>query len=62
MVPPTILRQLNRLRGRERRLRLAWGAARWLAVVVAALFVGSVCGLAVLLRGRARRPCVSLAK
>src|SRR5690348_10333858 len=39
MVPPTILRQLNRLRGRERLLRLAWGAARWLAVVVAALFV-----------------------
>src|SRR5689334_20457361 len=39
MVPPTILRQLNRLRGRERLLRLAWGASRWLAVVVAALAV-----------------------
>src|SRR5438067_12717987 len=39
MVPPTILRQLNRLRGRERLLRLAWGGARWLAVVVVALAV-----------------------
>jgi hypothetical protein len=39
MVPPTILRQLNRLRGRERLLRLTWGASRWLAVVVVAVAV-----------------------
>ncbi|HEV3259717.1 MAG TPA: hypothetical protein VG013_22810 [Gemmataceae bacterium] len=37
MVPRTILRQLSRLRWRERGLRLAWGATRWLAVAVALL-------------------------
>src|SRR5262245_19409870 len=37
MVPPTIRRGLSRLRWRERVLRLAWGAARWLALALAAL-------------------------
>ncbi len=35
----TIRKQLSRLRRRERLLRLSWGVARWLAVVVAALAV-----------------------
>src|SRR5262249_20878098 len=39
MVPRTILRQLGRLRQRERLIRLAWGAARWLAVVVTLLVI-----------------------
>jgi hypothetical protein len=39
MVLLTITRQLRRLRRRERLVRLAWGAARWLAVVVVALAV-----------------------
>ncbi len=37
MVPRTIKRGLARLRRRERGLRLAWGAARWLALALAAL-------------------------
>ncbi|HWE37038.1 MAG TPA: hypothetical protein VG406_10765 [Isosphaeraceae bacterium] len=37
MVPTTIPRLLGRLRRRERRLRLAWGLARWLAIVAVAL-------------------------
>ncbi len=37
MVPRTILRQLSRLRWRERSLRFTWGAARWLAVVLIVL-------------------------
>jgi hypothetical protein len=37
MVPTTIPRLLDRLRRRERRLRLAWGLARWLAIVAGAL-------------------------
>jgi hypothetical protein len=39
MVPRTILRQLARLRRRERLLGLAWGGARWLAVTVLLLAV-----------------------
>lgn len=35
----TILKQLDRLRRRERLLSLAWGAARWLAIVVVALTI-----------------------
>ncbi|MBV9125913.1 MAG: hypothetical protein JO112_21390, partial [Planctomycetes bacterium] len=39
MVPRTILRQLARLRRRERLLRLTWGGARWLALAAAVLTV-----------------------
>src|SRR5262245_14121835 len=37
MVPPTIEKQLSRLRTRERALGTAWAAARWLAVCAALL-------------------------
>src|SRR2546423_12089353 len=37
MVPSTILRQLARLRWRERLLRFSWGSARWLAVALIVL-------------------------
>lgn len=37
MVPRTIRKHLARLRRRERGLRLVWGAARWLALALAAL-------------------------
>lgn len=37
MAPTTLQRLLSRLRRRERRLRLAWGLAHWLAVVAVAL-------------------------
>jgi hypothetical protein len=37
MVPRTIRRQLARLRGQERRLRLLWGAARWLTLTLTVL-------------------------
>src|SRR6266542_1004877 len=37
MVPSTIRKELARLRRRERLLRLAWGAARWLALAVVVL-------------------------
>src|SRR5262249_7606350 len=39
MVPRTILSQLSRLRWQERRLRLVWGAARWVVLAVMALAV-----------------------
>jgi hypothetical protein len=39
MVPRTILRQLARLRGKERRLRFTWGVARWLALSLIVLAV-----------------------
>src|SRR5436189_125486 len=37
MMPATIRKGLGRLRRRERLLRLAWGAARWLALAVTVL-------------------------
>ncbi len=37
MVPATIRKQLGRLRRREKLLRLAWGASRWLALAAAVL-------------------------
>jgi hypothetical protein len=37
MVPRTILRQLARLRGKERRLQFTWGVARWLALTLCVL-------------------------
>ena len=35
--PRRSLKQLARLRGRERLVRFAWGAARWVAVVLLVL-------------------------
>src|SRR5262249_3026046 len=37
MIPRTIAKQLAGLRGRERLLQLAWGVARWLALVLLVL-------------------------
>lgn len=39
MTPPTILRQLSRLRWRERSLGFTWGVARWLTLAIALLIV-----------------------
>jgi hypothetical protein len=39
MIPRSIKHNLSRLRRRERLVRFAWGAARWLAVVLALLLV-----------------------
>jgi hypothetical protein len=39
MIPQTILRNLARLRRRERMLALAWGAALWASMVLAALML-----------------------
>lgn len=42
MVPPTIRNNIGRLRRRERLLRFAWGAARWLALVVTLLLLAGL--------------------
>src|SRR5688572_14305761 len=42
MIPRSILNQLAKLRHRETTLRLCWGAARWMAVVVSFLIVACV--------------------
>lgn len=47
MVPAPILHKLARLRRRELLLRLVWGGARWLAVILGLLLAGALIDLGV---------------